>query len=234
MNVMDLIALCILLTCVFACYRQGLMMSIFRFISIIASLFLSYLLYPTVGRMLRATPLYSMFENVVINALKIDSGANVWAMPEFSEAIKSFPIPDFLKTALAGNNNPEIYKLFGASTTSEYIAGFCASLMLNALALLIVFTLISVILSVVSALLSITTKLPVIKQFDKLGGLAVGFLVGGVVIFLTYSVFSVLLSLNPDIGKEFSGLINGSLTAELFYGKANIILQSLLKSISSI
>ena len=231
MNLIDIIAAGIMIVCIVACYKRGLALSIFQFSSFLASLFLTYLFYPVVGRFLRETPVYELFEGIVIETLGIDPGATLGINSGISEVFASFPVPSFLETAISGNNNPEVYQLFGVSTAEGYTASFCTNLMINALSMIIVFVLVTMLLFIVEKALSLAVKLPVISQFDKFGGLVVGVLQGVIMVWLVCSMLSVLLGLSPLIGKDFSDKIDGSFAVGLLFGEGNLILQSLLKSI---
>ena len=86
-----------------------------------------------------------------------------------------------------------------------------------------VFILVKIILTILRKFLRIVTKLPIIKQLDKIGGTATGLLKGIVIVYAALAIISIFFA-NSTLTKY----ILKSELASIMYNK-NIILLLLLK-----
>ena len=69
-------------------------------------------------------------------------------------AIEAADLPELFKSLLAENNNDAIYEDLGAQTFAQYVGSFLAKLIINIVAFLVTFILVSLILRAISATFS--------------------------------------------------------------------------------
>jgi len=170
--ILDGVTALLILACVIHGCRAGLVHSVFRLLAGVLSLLLAYKLYPLFAGALRATPLYPFLRNSALSALGLDAGGAVTA------SLSGLPLPGFMTSALAANNNQTVYHMLGADNLAQYIGGYCAYMMVNGIAILAAFVVIRALLAVLSALLRVVTRLPVIHTLNRLGGIVFGALEG--------------------------------------------------------
>jgi uncharacterized membrane protein required for colicin V production len=82
-----------------------------------------------------------------------------------------------------------------------------------------------IILTFVKAIADLITKIPVIKQFDELGGGLYGALRAAVIILILFTIISVILPLVQE--NNILAIINESILAKYIY-ENNIIIQIIL------
>ena len=85
-------------------------------------------------------------------------------------AIEGADLPDLFKSLLTENNNSEMYTRLGATTFAEYVGDFLAKLILNILAFLATFILITIIIRAIVFALDIVSDLPVLGGSIKPAG----------------------------------------------------------------
>lgn len=114
-----------------------------------------------------------------------------------------------------------VFNILGIS--KEGINGSVTNFIITIGSFVLVFLLLRLLLFVVSRLLDMAARLPVIKQFNKVGGLIFGVLKGVLVL---YIVFAVLFLITPLISESSSviSLVDSSLIAKNFYRYNFIIL----------
>lgn len=114
-----------------------------------------------------------------------------------------------------------VFSVFGLDKSK--LNSELTSLFITIAVYLIIFLIFKLGLSLLAGLLNVTAKLPVIKQFNKVGGFIFGALKG---LLILYIVFAVLVLLTPVLPPD-NGLIpsiNNSLLACNFYN-SNFIIQ---------
>ena len=225
MNYIDGIVLAVLALCVFTTYKKGLVLSLFNLVSWVIGLILTNLLYPFASKMLRESFLYTNIQKSVARSFGFDSDTGVTAKIQ-NELINALSVPDFLKRSLLENNNSEIHTILKVSGIEDYITGYIANMLINAIAMIGVFIIVMILLRVISISLNIITKLPVLHSMDKVGGAFVGVLQGTLVIWLGM-VFSVLFFAQADSSPILNSM-ESSLLAIHFYNN-NLILEYILK-----
>lgn len=186
-------------------YRSGLMKSFVKIASYIISIVISFFLYPVIADVLVKTPLYDKLTKLI---------GEKYIMQNFTEpAADTFGV--FAK-----------YLGEGIQNASNGIAEAIAGLLINILAFVIVLVLSKIIIRVVGSVFNIFAKLPVIKQFNRLGGAALGGISGIVVL---YIVCGVMLLFSPiDTQSRIAAEIEASTFASEIY-ENNIILNFIEK-----
>lgn len=121
------------------------------------------------------------------------------------QAIEGADLPEIFKSLLTENNNSEMYSRLGATTFAEYVGDFLAKLILNILAFLGTFILITIIIRAIVFALDIVSDLPVLGVLNRLAGGVIG-LSGALIIVWTAFVVITLLYVT-SFGKELYTMI---------------------------
>jgi len=225
-NILDLIVAAILVVCIFVGWKKGFVITVFNFFSLLITLFLTNMLYPAVSVFLRGTELFTVIKTNVADALQLDAFAENLTRAAEAEAINALALPEFIKTAMLENNNPQAHAALAVSGFEEYVSGFLAGLVLNALAMLLVFAAVFALMKVIAVVLKILTKLPVIHSLNKLLGVAVGALQGVLFVWLALAVIVGLFAASAvfPVGEW----LPTSIWAKWFY-ENNLVLKLLVQ-----
>ncbi len=192
----DLTILLLILITTFIGYKRGLIKVAFGILSFIIAIIISLLLY----------------------------------RPISSFIINKTPIPDKIgaqiEKRISSNDTKETdnfisnyYKDIKNSSTSIISKNITISI-INISSVLIVFLVTRIILLFLRVSTDLIAKLPLIKQFNHLGGFIYGLLLGFLIIYL---IFTILNILSPIIDlSNFIKLINSSIIGNIMYNN-NII-----------
>jgi len=195
-NILDLIVVGILALCIWIAYRKGFVITVFRFFSLLIALFLTNMLYPAVSVAMRNIGLLDTLKSSVAATVRLDGAVEGITRTAEVELINGLALPEFIKTALLENNNTQAYTALAVDSFQDYISGFLAGMILNAIAMIAVFVVVFVLMKIIAAALNILTKLPVIHSLNKLLGIAVGLLQGTVFVWLVLAVMVGLFAAN--------------------------------------
>lgn len=126
----------------------------------------------------------------------------------------------FKSKSTASSSVDSVLKILSVSNADT--GSVLTTTFISVMAFIIVFILIKLLLSILAGALNMGTKLPVIKQFNKLGGFCFGLIKGVFIIFLVFAGLTVLAPLLSS-DNSIAEVINNSFFASNFY-KYNIIL----------
>ena len=194
MNLIDLIAVIVIGLCAFGGYRKGLIRTVYRLASFFIAMFLARQFHGPVARFLRGTPLFDTIQASVSGALNLEGVVGEHTAARYADVINALPLPENLLELLRVNNTPNMYELLQVYTIEEYISGFFANMMINGIAMIVVFIIVLILLSVVGNMLDIVSYLPVINTFNRAGGLIFGLGLGFVLIWLMMLGISMVVA----------------------------------------
>lgn len=221
MNILDWIVIAIIVFNGVRAYYKGFLYTGFQALSTIIALVLSYMIYKPINVILRKTFVYEWLQKTAISQLANGKeAAGLQAQTQLINSIK-LPIPENIKEHLIRQNNPEVYKLLGVDSFTDYIGGYIANFLLNMIAFIIVWCVVKAILYIVGESLQIIAKLPIINFTDKWLGLGLGTLKGIMGIWIATIVLAILIPLPKFQG--IAVLLGESTVAKWFY-ENNIIL----------
>ncbi len=169
-------------------YKSGLMRSLIKIASYIISIIAAFLIFPVVSEFLMSTPLY------------------VWIEQKVGEG--KIPISEtsgfFAK-----------YLSESAESITGGISSAVAQLLINIAAFILVLILSRILMLVICKVLNVFTHLPVIKQFNRLGGAILGGVLG---IITLYVVFAAVVLFAPfeENGKVIAELEKSSFAGEMY------------------
>jgi uncharacterized membrane protein required for colicin V production len=196
-------------------WHKGLLLTLYSLFSFVIAIFVSNKLYGIVGAFIRGNDvLYSRITGFVSENVNIGPSLEAAAKSSQNNIIENLGLPEILTNLLIENNNPEIYKLFSFNAVEDYIVGMLSGVIVNIISAVSVFIIVSLLLSVISRALGIISNLPVIKTFNKIGGVLLGALLATLFIWLSFVV--MLMFFFKDYA-EMSILVNSSYVAKYFY-----------------
>lgn len=171
--VIDLIIIAIILLSVFLAYKKGLISLAVGIISFIIAVVVTVILYKPVS-------------NLVINVTGIDEMIENSIYEQANDMLKQ--------------ENEEIGFIVDAAK-NEVLPQTARTLAVNIVTggvFLVLFISVKVILIFVKALADLVSKLPVIKQLDKTGGIIYGLLRGFLIVYVALLIISIAGTINPN------------------------------------
>lgn len=198
---LDLGILIIILASTFICYKKGLIKVAFGLLSFIIALAIAMLLYKPVSNfIINNTPLHDKIETQIETRLSSESKEET---------------DNFVSNYYSNIKNSSV----------SIIAYNMANTIINISSILIVFILSRIILFFLKFSTDLIAKLPLIKQFNHIGGFIYGLIAG---FFIVYLIFTIITLLAPiiDINNIIKS-INNSIVGNIMYNN-NIIFMFLI------
>lgn len=131
------------------------------------------------------------------------------------DVIKAADLPDVFKNLLTVNNNDEIYEQLGVNTFAQYVGNFLAQLIINIVAFLGTFLIVTIILRAIVFALDIVAELPVLGFVNRLAGGIIG--AAGAMIIVWLLFVAVTLAYTTMIGKDIYQAIQGNDILKMIY-----------------
>lgn len=212
--IIDLIIIAIVGICVFFGYKKGLTKCVIKILSFIIAIAVAAILFKPVSNIIiDNTQIDETIKQSVVNIVKED-------VKENGEVKEDTDLPKTMVEYI--NKSVETAVQDTKETIVENAANGIAVTSINVGVAILLFIIVRVLLIFVSALSKIITDLPIIKQFDKTGGLLYG-LVKSLVIILV--IFALISFISPLIGE--TGIIteiNKSFIGSILYNN-NLLLK---------
>lgn len=211
--IIDLIIVGIIALCVIVGYAKGLTGALIKIVSFVLSLIIAFILYmPLSNYIINNTQIDDMIENTIRESiLKNDDQTQ-------KEENMPTAITDYInqKVEDASNSVKENVVNSTAKDVSQTIVRAGTWIMLFIIARIAL-----IVLKFITALIA---KLPVIKQFDKLGGIIYGLLEGLVITYFALALISFITpmtkeNLSSDINKSYIGssMYNNNLLLKIIF-----------------
>lgn len=210
--IVDIIILCILGLSIFLGYKKGLTKSFLKIFSFLISLIV-------------ATILFRPVSNLIIVNTQIDENIQSAIVSSFignenEEKIENEPKKD------KENGLPSIFSKYiedaimeKVNETKEVIVQEAsmeiAITIINIAVGILLFIIVRIILIFVKGLAELVTKIPGIKQCDELGGGIFGLLRAGIVIYIIFTIISLIGPLIENT--QFISIVNESIIGSYLY-----------------
>lgn len=198
----DLIVVGIIALFTFLGYKQGLVKAAIKILSFFIAIIVALVLYKPIS-------------NAIVNNTQIDENITNTIMekitPEGITSTDEVEMTDNLAIKLVGE----------ATSTIEEISNAFAIKLIEVCVLLLLYIVIKIALRFILALTDIITKLPLIKQINKLGGTIYGVVKG---VIMVYVILGIIYLVAPIINKNVSNAIDKSFITKNLYNN-NIILK---------
>lgn len=132
-----------------------------------------------------------------------------------TQAIQQADLPKVFKSLLTVNNNSEIYQQLGVETFAQYVGSYLAKLIINIVAFLITFVLISIILRAIVFALDIVSSLPGVGIVNRLAGGVIGMVGAMVIVWTLYIIITLMYT--TTVGKELFQMIQENQFLTMLY-----------------
>lgn len=182
--VIDCLVVLVMASCIFVGYKKGLMKVAINFIAIFLSIILALILYKPVA-------------NFIVNNTELDEKINSGVYEKIKDE-DFYNLSDEAKdkNGLLQISDKYINEAIQSSkdNVAQYVSDRITETIINGIAFVIVVIALRVVLIFLYLLSDVIASLPIIKQFNKSGGILYGVIEG---LFFVNLVFAILYVLNP-------------------------------------
>ena len=211
--ILDIVLIAIIALNVFICYKKGLVKLAVGLIAVVAAIILALVFYKPVSNLIiENTELDENIEKAIIN--------NFTSETQEGQEVRYVSVLDYLQKYVDDAVN---------KTQTEIVtqtAGMMAVKIINVAVLIGIFLLVRVVLLLLTFISDIITSLPILKQFNEVGGVLYGAIKALLIIYiiLTIVFFIICYTSNSTIADA----INSSYVTKFFY-EHNLLLNILFK-----
>ncbi len=216
---LDLIIVGIILLSTFLGYKKGLIGVAFKIVSFVIAIVITLILYvPVSNLVINNTGLDESIENAIVEKLAI---SNIEEEGELKKENTNMPtvIVDYINNAI---------KDTVVTTQNSIVQSVARDLAINIVkigVMIVLFLVVKIALLFAKAIIEGIAKLPILKQFNEIGGIAYGILRGVIVIYVMLVVVSLLIPVLHNDG--ILQTINETMLCKILYNN-NIILKLFL------
>lgn len=200
----DVIIILVILLCTFIGYKRGLIGVITSLLSFIIALVLAVIIYKPVSNIIiNNTNIYNNIQSGIYENIKDED------IEESDNGIISFAKNYIYSEA--------------KDITLEMISESVAQIVIDVITFIIILIITRIILIFVSVVFSSIASLPIIKQFNKAGGLIYGFLQGIIINYIIFALILLIVQIS-NVNTDFiNNSINKSKIGNILYNE-NIII----------
>ena len=199
----DIIIIAILALSIFLGYRKGLVELGIKLVSVIIAIVLTLILYRPIT-------------NIIINTTSLDENLEQAILNQGQKIIN--PEEQSEETNQVQKNEQDIVTQVEEQIENEMLPEAARELSINiirACVMLILYIVIKIALRFVTALANLVAKLPILNQFNKLGGIIYGAIRGLLIIYVVLLLISFFGQVNPQ-NKIHTEIQNSFITKEMY------------------
>ena len=173
--VVDIVALVIVLLCIFQGFRKGLVGMIFSIASFIIAVILAFALFNTVADLIKKnTEIDENITNTIINNFSLESSSETT-----TDNLPSV-VANYIQDTVSDVANN------GIDSVAHNISDGCV----KGLSFIGIFVVARIALFIISKIANLVAEIPLIKQVNKAGGIIVGAIKGLLVIYIILAILS--------------------------------------------
>lgn len=212
--IIDLIVIGIIFLSTFLGYRKGLIGVAFKIASFIIAIIITLILFkPISNYIINNTEFAQTIENTIVQKLSTAEIENGQIKQENSNLPEV--IVNYINVGLQDTVNE------AKDSIVKIVARNLAETIIDIIVIIGLFIITRLLLLFAKAILEAISEIPIIKQFNKAGGILYGILRGLLLIYLTLAIISLIL---PMLDKTaILNIINNSILTKVLYNN-NIIL----------
>lgn len=212
--IIDGIILGLLLLCILIGYKKGLTKCVIKILSFVVAVVIAAILFKPISNIIiEKTEIDDNIKSAIVEIVEKDVEEN-GKVGEETNLPQS--MVNYINESIDQNINET--KVTIVNNVAEQIS----KTIINVGVAIILFILARIALMLVSALSSIITDLPIIKQFDKLGGVLYGLVEALIIIFVVFAIISFISPMIEDSG--LVSAINKSVLGAALYNN-NLLLK---------
>ena len=206
--ILDIIIILIFLASAFMGYKKGLVNVIFNVLAFVIALIITFLLYkPVTSLVINNTNLDEKISSIIV-----DNGTIKNEQTEDDEIRDNAYIEKYVKDIAIDKTNNVVEDV--SITVSKKIVEIIVMIGL--------FIISRIVLILLKFIFNSVAELPIIKQFNEVGGLLYGILRGIIVIFILLAILFFIVSISNN--QTFTKLIDTSFITKIIYTN-NVILK---------
>ena len=198
---------------VFICYKKGLVKLAVGLIAVVAAIILALVFYKPVSNLIiENTELDENIEKAIIN--------NFTSETQEGQEVRYVSVLDYLQKYVDDAVN---------KTQTEIVtqtAGMMAVKIINVAVLIGIFLLVRVVLLLLTFISDIITSLPILKQFNEVGGVLYGAIKALLIIYIILTIVFFIMCYTSN--STIADAINSSYVTKFFY-EHNLLLNILFK-----
>lgn len=194
--IIDIILICILALTIFLGYKKGLVKVVFKVLAFLIALILTIILYrPITNIVINNTELDEKIANVIIEkgTVEVDDSAENKTLDKYVENTKKNIQNDVVNTT--------------AKSVSENLVGIIVMIAL--------FIALRIALMILAIFANSLAELPIVKQFNKVGGIVYGLAEGIIIIVAILAIIYFISSMTKD--SSIVSVINTSVITKYIY-----------------
>lgn len=200
--IIDLIIVLIMLLFIFLGYKRGLVKVAFKLCTFFIAIIVAFVFYKPVAKLVIAnTNIDETIETAITRKI----------LPEGATETQEVDLSQDLPSIILKNSSDTVQSI-SKSFTNTIIETSC---------LLLIFIIVKIVLKFVTALADLIAKLPILKQFNKLGGTLYGIIEGLFIVFLGFAIISLIA---PMLDSSVLDAINSSALGSICYNN-NLLLK---------
>ena len=204
--IIDLIIVLIMLLFIFLGYKRGLVKVAFKLCTFFIAIIVAFVFYKPVAKLVIAnTNIDETIETAITRKI----------LPEGATETQEVDLSQDLPSIILKNSSDTVQSI-SKSFTNTIIETAC---------LLLIFIIVKIVLKFVTALADLIAKLPILKQFNKLGGTLYGIIEGLFIVFLGFAIISLIA---PMLDSSVLDAINSSTLGSICYNN-NLLLKIIKK-----
>lgn len=223
MNWTDIFVLAIILGFGYFGFRKGLMLSLLKLASFFIAVLVAVKFSPFVAKILAGTFIFTKIKSGIYGKLMLQQDAQMSAVNEgAAEAAESMvdglKLPGFLKNLISdkvAEKMPNVGELIDYASIADKISDVLANFVTTVISVILLYIVARITLIFARSILKKVSRLPVLKQADKLGGFALGAIEGLLTIYIIFAIL-MLFHATP-LFKGFFESIETSAVAKYFY-----------------
>ncbi len=221
----------ILLNCLI-CYKRGMLLSIYKAVSFILTIWLAWMLHPVVkGFIIKYTRLLDIIKDKIAPMLQrilVEQAVTPEEVMATEQTQTSFVeglnIPSLFKNSIMEEIKTRVTESF--TEFCDFVAKNIAEICVSIIAILFVIILVTIILGTLKGVLKFISDIPVIGFVNKVLGIVFGFIIGIMQIWLVYCIL-ILFSTSKLLEPVFHS-IQSSTVAKYLY-ENNVIYFAILR-----
>lgn len=200
--IIDLIIVLIMLLFIFLGYKRGLVKVAFKLCTFFIAIIVAFVFYKPVAKLVIAnTNIDETIETAITRKI----------LPEGATETQEVDLSQDLPSIILKNSSDTVQSI-SKSFTNTIIETAC---------FLLIFIIVKIVLKFVTALADLIAKLPILKQFNKLGGTLYGIIEGLFIVFLGFAIISLIA---PMLDSSVLDAINSSTLGSICYNN-NLLLK---------
>lgn len=221
MNWLLIIVVVILVVNALIGMKVGFIKTVFSLCSMIVALVLTLWISPYVNDAMKGNEKFVNYVGTKVEKILplVEDKADQKAK---ETAIDKMALPESIKNALLENDNAKVYEDLAVNSFKDYLKSYITGIVINALAFIVTFIVLLVLLWVLCFALNIISKLPLLNQINKMGGLIAGVVHGLVVVWLLFVLITVFAS--SEWGQKAMEMIKDNQILSIIYNN-NFILK---------